>query len=184
MSFTEGPVHERSDVVVQPQVASVIGVPAQGEVIVPTTNVSGGQVRTASASRFAPDAIISAIAGLVILVVGLIAIVRNGFDGPMSDPRLEVVGFTHTTTLGLIEIAIGAALLISGASRSRSGEVFFGALLGIGGFVGAVQAKSFDKSLALESSMAWIAVIVAVVIVLAALLLPRYARRSTTIENV
>ena len=184
MSFTEGPVHERSDVVIQQQPASVVEVPAQGEVIVPAATVSGGHVRTASASRFAPDAIISAIAGLVVLVIGLIAIVRNGFDGPMSDPRLEVLGFTHTTTLGLIEIAIGAALLISGATRSRAGEVFFGALLGIGGFVGAVQAESFDTSLALESSMAWLAVVVAVVVVLAALMLPRYARQSTSIERV
>jgi hypothetical protein len=183
MTFTEGPLHERSDVVVQPAVAAVIEVPAQGEVVVPAVAASGGQVRTAYASRFAPDAIIAAIAGLVILVVGLIAVVRNGFDGPMSDPQLDVLGFTHTTTLGLIEIAIGAALLLSGATRSRSGEVFFGAVLGIGGFVGAVQAESFDTSLALESSMAWLAVAIAVVVVLSALMLPRYARNSTTIEH-
>lgn len=183
MSLTGGPIHERSDVVVQPAAASVIEVPAHGEVLVPAA-VSGGQVRKAYASRFAPDAVIASIAGLVILVVGLIAIVRNGFDGPMSDPRLEVLGFTHTTTLGLIEIVIGGALLLSGATRSRSGEIFFGTLLGIGGFVGAVQADSFDKTLALESSMAWLFVAVAVVVVLAALLLPRYARQSTTVENI
>jgi hypothetical protein len=183
MSFTEGPLHERSDVVVQSPAASVIEVPAQREVVVPAV-ATGGQVRTAYASRFAPDAIIAAIAGLVILVVGLIAIIRNGFDGPMSDPQLEVVGFTHTTTLGLIEIVIGAALLLSGATRSRSGEIFFGAVLGIGGFIGAVQAESFKTSLALESSMAWLAVFVAVVVVLAALMLPRYARNSTTIQHV
>ena len=184
MSFTEGPLHERSDILVQPPVAAVIDSPAQAEVVVPAAVVSGGQVRKAYASRFAPDAIIAAIAGLVILLVGLIAIVRGGFDGPMSTPVVDVVGFTHTTTLGLIEIVIGAALLLSGATRSRSGEVFFGALLGIGAFVGAVQTKSFDKSLALESSMAWLAVFVAVVVVLAALMLPRYARNSTTIEHI
>ena len=75
-------------------------------------------------------------------------------------------------------------MLLSGATRSRSGEIFFGAVLGIGGFVGAVQAESFDKSLALESSMAWLSVFAAVVVVLAALMLPRYARQSTTIANV
>jgi hypothetical protein len=190
MSFTEGPLHERSDVLVQPPVAAVIEAPvAPGEVVVPAAPVyaapvAAGQVRTAYASRFAPDAIIAAIAGLVILVVGLIAVVRGGFDGPMSDPVVQVVGFTHTTTLGLIEVVIGLALLLSGATRSRSGEIFFGAVLGIGGFVGAVQSESFDKSLALESSMAWLAVFTAVVVVLAALMLPRYARNSTTIANI
>jgi hypothetical protein len=47
-----------------------------------------------------------------------------------------------------------------------------------------VQTKSFVKSLALESSMAWLAVLAAVVVVLAALLLPRYARSSTVIEQI
>jgi hypothetical protein len=185
MSFTEGPLHERSDVVVQQPAATVIEVPdASGQVVVPAVAASGGQVRKAYASRFAPDAIIASIAGLVILVVGLIAIVRGGFDGPMSLPIVDVVGFTHTTVLGLIEIGIGGALLISGATQSRSGEVFFGAVLGIGGFVGAVQTKSFTRTLALESSMAWLAVFVAVVVVLAALMMPRFARHSTTIEQI
>jgi asparagine N-glycosylation enzyme membrane subunit Stt3 len=184
MTFSEGPLHERSDVVVQAPATTVVEVPADGQVIVPAAPVSGGQVRKAYASHFAPDAIIAAIAGLVILVVGLIAVVRGGFDGQMSDPVVQVVGFTHTTVLGLIEIAIGAALLISGATRSRSGAVLFGSALGIAGFVGAVQTKSFTKSLALESSMAWLAVLVAVVVVLAALMMPRFNRQSTVIERI
>ncbi len=143
-----------------------------------------GQVRTAYASRFAPDAIIAALVGLVLLVVGLIAIVRGGFDGPMSAPVVSVLGFTHTTTLGLLEIGIGLCLLLSGAARSRTGEIFFGAILGIGAFVGAVQTESFQESLALESGMAWLMVIAAIVVVLAALLMPRFARNSTTITHV
>ncbi len=187
MSFTEGPLHERSELLVEPPVAAtVVDVPVQGEVVVPATPIvaTSGQVHRAYRSRFAPDAIIASIVGLVILVVGLIAVVRGGFDGPMSDPVVQVMGFTHTTTLGLIEIVIGVALLISGATSSRSGAVFFGTLLGIGGFVGAVQTESFDKSLALESSMAWLAVAAAVVVVLSALMMPRYARNSTTVERI
>jgi asparagine N-glycosylation enzyme membrane subunit Stt3 len=183
MSFTEGPLHERSDVVVQSPATTVIEAPDAAPVVVSSTPVSGGQVRKAYASKFAPDAIIASIAGLVILVVGLIAVVRNGFHTPLSTSRLPVLGFTHTTVLGLIEIGIGGALLLSGATQSRSGEVFFGSVLGIAGFVGAVQAKSFDTSLALESSMAWLAVFVAVVVVLSALMMPRFARQSTTIEH-
>jgi hypothetical protein len=182
MSFTEGPLHERSDIIVEP-VPTVVEVPASGQVVA-ATPVVAGQVRTASASRFAPDAIIAGIAGLVILVTGLIAVVRGGFDGPMSVPVVQVLGFTHTTTLGLIEIAIGLALLLSAATRSRSGEVFFGAVLGIAGFVGAVQAESFKRTLALESSMAWLAVLAGVIVVLSAMMLPRYARQSTVIANV
>jgi asparagine N-glycosylation enzyme membrane subunit Stt3 len=181
MTFTEGPLHERSDIIVEAPPTTVVEVPADVQVV-PTAGAAG-QVRKAHASHFAPDAVIAALAGLVILVVGLIAVVRGGFDGPMSTPVVEVLGFTHTTLLGLIEIAIGGALLISGATRSRSGAVLFGSILGIAGFVGAVQTESFATSLALESSMAWLAVLTSVIVVLSALMMPRFARHSTTIER-
>jgi len=183
---TDGPYYERTETVVQTPVANweppaEVGTPVRAVV---TTPVTSAHARTSYRSRFAPDAVIAAIVGLVTLVVGLIAITRGGFDGPMSDPVVEVLGFTHTTTLGLIEVGIGLCLLISGATRSRSGALFFGSVLGIAGFVGAVQSESFDTSLALESSMAWLAVIAGVVVVLSALLMPRFVTRSTTIEQV
>jgi hypothetical protein len=184
MSFTEGPVHERTDAIVH-EPAAVVDVPVNGTVVTPVVAAptTAGSIRTAYNARFAPDSIIAGIAGLVILLVGLIAIVRAGFDGPMSDPVVQVLGFTHTATLGLIEVGIGLALLLSGATRSRSGEIFFGSLLGIGAFVGAVQSESFAHSLALESSMAWILVIIALAVVLSAMLMPRYVRQSTVIEH-
>ena len=193
MTFTEGPLHERSDVFVQPPTPAMVEAPVVAtqvrevpvnQVIVPATPVASGQVRTAYASRFAPDAIIASLAGLVLLVVGLIAMVRGGFDGPMSTPVVSVLGFTHTTTLGVLEAGIGLCLLLSGAARSRTGGVFFGAILGIGAFVGAVQTDSFKKSLALESGWAWLMVFAAVIVVLAALVMPRFARHSTTIANI
>ncbi len=183
MTFTEGPLHERSEIVVQTPATTVVDVPADGQAVVPAAPATGGQVRKAYASHFEPDAVIAAAVGLVVLVIGLIAIVRGGFDGPMSTPVVEVLGFTHTTQLGLIEIAIGGALLVSGATRSRSGALFFGCVLGIAGFVGAVQTVSFAKSLALESSMAWLAVVAGIVVVLSALMMPRFARQSTTVEH-
>lgn len=191
MTFTEGPIHERRDVLVEPPTTPMVTPVVQQRVIeqpvaedVVVTAAPSGHVSTAYASNFAPDAIIAAIVGLVVLVVGLIAIVRGGFDGPMSDPVVRVVGFTHTTALGLIEIGIGFCLLVSGAMRSRSGELLFGSILGIGAFVGAVQANSFRHSLALQSGMAWLAVLLAAIVVLSALMLPRYLRRSTTVTRI
>jgi uncharacterized membrane protein HdeD (DUF308 family) len=144
---------------------------------------SSSSVRTASTRRFTPDAVIAAAVGVVLLVVGLIAVVRGGFDGAMSDPVVEVAGFAHTTTLGIIEIAFGLALLISGATSSRAGAMFFGGALGIAGFVGAVQTDSFDTSLGLESSFAWLMVLAGAIVVLAALLLPRYVTRDSSLHT-
>jgi hypothetical protein len=168
MTITEGPHQEHT----------------AAREVVPAAPAFERQVRTTSgSSRYAPDAVIAALVGLVLLVIGLIAIVRGGFSGPMSDPVVNVLGFTHTTTLGLIEIGVGVCLLVSGAARSRAGAMFFGGVLGVAGFVGAVQTKSFDTALALESSMAWLAVVAGAIVVLAALLLPRFAKRSSTITQ-
>jgi len=180
MTMHDGPYDERTEAIIESPVARTIV--HQGEVA--GLPVAAAQVRTARTSRFEPDAVIAVVAGLVLLLVGLVAITRGGFDGAMSDPVVQVLGFTHTTTLGLIEIGLGACLLIAGVTRSRSGALFFGAALGIAGFVGAVQTKSFKTSLALESSMALLTAVAGVVVVLSALMLPRFARHSTVIEQV
>jgi hypothetical protein len=141
------------------------------------------EVRTTHASRFAPDSFVAGGFGLAWLIAGLIVIVRGGFDGPMSEPVVQLLGFTHTTTLGLIEIAVGLALLLSAALQSRGGAVFTGLLLWVGGVVGVVQYESFTKSLALERGWAWLAVISGAVVALSALVLPRFDRRTSRLEH-
>jgi len=141
------------------------------------------RVATSTGRRFAFDSVIVGIAGVALTIIGLLAITRGGFDGAMEEPVVDVIGFTHTTTLGLIEIGIGLGLLISAAARSRSAATFFGLALGVGGFVGAVQTDSFRRSLALQSGLAWLAVITGAVIVLVSLLMPRMARTSTRVES-
>jgi len=140
-------------------------------------------VRTAWFRGFEPDAVIAAAAGVVLLLIGLIAITRGGFDGPMSDPVVDVLGFNHTTTLGIIEIIIGGSLLVAGATISRAGALFLSSVLAIGAFVGAVQTESFRESLGLESAFAWLLVLVGLLVMASSLLMPRYYTRTTTVRN-
>ncbi len=179
-------VHDQRYVQVQPVVDRVLVDPAvaQAPVVAQAQVVAPAGVQTSFSRRFAPDAIIAAVFGLILLLVGLLAITRGGFDGPMSEPVVQVLGFSHTTTLGLIDIAAGAFLLIAGATTSRSGAIFMSSVLGIGAFVGALQTKSFEKSLALESSFAWLVVIGSIVVLLSALLLPRYITRNRTVRPI
>ena len=140
--------------------------------------------RTARVYRFYPDAVLAALVGLVTLVVGLIAVVRAGLGHDLHEPAVHVVGFTHTALLGVIEVPLGAALLLAGGMSSRSGAIFFGAIAGIAGFVGAVQTESFDTSLALERSMAWWVCALGVLVVAAALAVPRTITRSRDVRAV
>ncbi len=152
--------------------------PVQAVVPAPASTVSATSIR-----RFTPDSIVAAVVGLALTLIGLIAITRAGIDDPINDPVVEVLGLNHTATLGLIEVVLGVGLLFSGAFRSRGGAVFFGTILGIAGFVGAVQTDSFVESLALESSYAWILVIAGVIVVLSALLIPRTFTRTQTVST-
>jgi hypothetical protein len=166
-------------VVVQPAAARIAPTRVVGA---PVVVAPAGAVRTTSVRRFAPDAIIAAAVGLVVLIIGLLAIVRGGFDGPMEDPVVEVLGFTHTTTLGLIEVVLGGLLLICGVSSWRSGALFFGSIMAIGGFIGAVQTESFARTLALESGLAWLVMLGGIAVVASALLIPRYVSRATDVR--
>jgi len=117
---------------------------------------------------------------LALLVFGLIAITRGGFTGPMNVPVVDVLAFTHTTTLGIIEIFFGVCLLAAGATGSRHATQFFAGALGVAAFVGAVQVSTFEKSLALQAGFAWLIVVASAIVVLASLLIPRYSTRATT----
>jgi hypothetical protein len=141
------------------------------------------RVRTSNSSHLAPDAIMTGVIGLAVLLSGLVVVVRAGLGGALAEPVVRIFSFDHTATLGLIEIGIGLCLLASASASSRPAEMFFGVLLGIGGFVGAVQSDSFDKTLALEPAMGWIAVIAGLVIVAAVLFMPRYDKQSTSLTQ-
>lgn len=186
MTMNHGPYHEQTEAIIEREqfVETPVSQTAVQQGGIVATPVAGSRVSKAYSSHFEPDAVIAALVGLVLLLVGLIAVIRGGFDGEMSEPVVEVLGFTHTTTLGIIEIGLGLCLLIAGATRSRSGALFFGAVLGVAGFVAAVQSESFTTSLAIESGMAWLVVLAGVVVVLSALMLPRFAKQSTVIQNV
>ena len=164
----------------EPAVAAPVAEVRQAEVY----HVDAHQVERSSLQRYAIDSVIVGVVGLALTVIGLLAVTRAGVHGPMDEPVVKVIGFTHTATLGLIETAMGVVLLICAASTSRAASIFFGLVLGIGALVGALQTDSFNRSLALESGLAWLAVIAAVVVILASFLIPRVVTRSTSYTSV
>lgn len=179
MSYQELPNQPEPRVVSEP----VAYQPVEAVTYQAVEPVSYQQVKTAYSPTLSPDTIITAIVGLALLVIGLIVVIRAGVDSPLSDPVIQVAGFAHTAVLGMIEVAFGLCLLASAAGRSRGGETFFGGLLAVAGFIGAVQAKSFSDDLALESSFAWLVFIAGAVVVIGALVLPRVARRSSLVQQ-
>jgi len=179
-TVVDQPVVDVAPAVVQPVA------PVQPVVVAPaaTVPVERTSVATTFGRRYAFDSVIVGIVGLVLTIVGLVAMARGGFDGSMRTPVVSVLGFSHTTSLGMIEAAIGILLIISAASMSRSAAVFFGLVLGVGAVVGAVQTSSFRGSLALESGWAWLCAIAAAIVVLVSLIMPRVVTTTSRVQSV
>lgn len=173
-------VRSEPAVVIEQPVQHVVEQPVQRIVAQPLQPVARRRVSTSWGVWHAWDSVVVGIVGVVFLLFGLIAFARAGTDGPWDQPVVQVLGFTHTATLGIVEMAFGVCLLLSAISLSRGAATFFGALLAIGGFVGAVQTESFRENLALESGFAWWAVILGLLVVIVSAIVPRVLVTRTT----
>jgi hypothetical protein len=129
-------------------------------------------------SRITPAQAITAAGGIVMLVLGLIALARTGLSDGFKLPVTKVAGLTYSPLLALV--SAGAGLILLGAAfTSRNSSVFFGVLLAIGGVVGLAAPERFE-SISLLSSYCWLAIVVGVVVALANLLMPTITSRKVT----
>jgi hypothetical protein len=137
-------------------------------------------VTTSRFARFSPAQIITGLAGIVLLVLGLIAVAKGGLSGSITDPVVSVAGFDHTPLLGLIEAAVGLLLLGSALWGSRASGAFFGILMVVAGIVIVATPSSFASTLAAHSSYGWFLIVVGAIVTLACLALPDRASRVVT----
>jgi hypothetical protein len=137
-------------------------------------------VTTSRFARISPAQIITGLAGIVVLVIGLITLAKGGLNGSITDPVVSVAGFDHTPLLGLIEAVFGLLLLGSALWGSRASGAFFGVLMVVAGIVIVVTPSSFASTLAAESSYGWFLIVVGGIVALACLALPDRASRVVT----
>jgi hypothetical protein len=141
------------------------------------------RVATARSFHISPAQIITGLAGIVLLVIGLIAVAKGGLSGPVTDPVVDVAGFSHTPLLGLIEAGVGLVLLFCALWGSRASGVFMGTVIAVAGIVVAATPSSFADTLATEASYGWLLVVVGAVVALACLAIPDRSSRRTVVYN-
>jgi hypothetical protein len=192
VAATPPPVAQAQPVVAQPVIAQpAVAQPVVAAPVVEHAYVdqSYGTAGTATVQRrfwqFDPASIITSLFGIILLIIGLIAVTRAGFEDGLTgtETTVDVAGFTHTPLLGIIVAVAGLFMLLAGITRSREGAIFLSIVLGVAGIVAAVQEESFDESLAIESSFAWFIVIGSAIVLLANLIIPTLTSRSTVYRN-
>ena len=121
-----------------------------------------------------PAQVVSAIGGVVLIAFGILAVARTGLSGPLSSPQTQVLGLQHTAAIGLVEIAVGAVLVLCGLSASLRG---LSALIGVGlvviGIIILAGSAHLLARLHTESQLGWLGIVVGGAVLLSALVVPR-----------
>jgi hypothetical protein len=137
---------------------------------------------TRSVRRFSPASIVGAVAGLALVVIGVVALTRAGTSGPMDQPVVSVAGFDHTAVLGIVEIVAGGLMALAAAMRSRGALLVVSMLVGAAAIVAAIEPTIGGDSTAIEPAFAVIVAVGAGLVALLAAILPDVTRATRRTE--
>jgi hypothetical protein len=134
---------------------------------------------------FAPGQLISFVAGVGLIAVGLVALVRAGIDGALATPTVHVLTYTHTAWLGLAELGLGLLLVLAGTGAwGRPISVLLGAAAVVAGVLIVAEPDQMPDRLGLEKNYGWPLMAMGAVVALAAMALPVWRRRKILDEDV
>ena len=137
----------------------------------------GGRMAAVSRRRrFSPGQIISGLLGVLLVVMGVIAVTRCGIDGSLNTPTTEIFGLIHSSWVGIAEIVAGLLLVIGAADESfRAVSGVVGVLLFIGGVVVAAASLKVLIDIGAEHATGWFALVVGAIAIVSSLL-PTFSR--------
>lgn len=139
-----------------------------------------------AASRFvfSPGQILAGVLGLVLSIIGIIAISRGGIDGSLNTPVVDVAGTDQSAMLGLAEFALGLLLVLGALNYSaRSLVAFVGVVMVIGGVVLGAANTDILHDVGTSQGTGW-AIMVGGIIAVVAASLGRIIRTSRRVEQV
>jgi hypothetical protein len=112
-----------------------------------------------------PSSLTTALVGALLGSLGAMAVVRAGFEPPLTKNVVLVAGFLHTALLGVIEVLLGGLLIAAATSRSRNGAMGVGAVVAALSTAAALGSDTLGRPLAIEERYAWLLVMVSLIVV-------------------
>lgn len=121
-----------------------------------------------------PAMIVSAVVGIFLLVMGIVAVARADFvDAGLYAPEITVGGFHHTPLLGLLEIGFGLLVLGAGTfGREGPAITFFGVVALVVGLVWVIEPDAFTPYLGVTAANGWQHVILGTLLAITGQLTP------------
>jgi membrane-bound ClpP family serine protease len=144
------------------------------------------QVRTAAVARnrrFSPGQVISGVLGFVLVVMGVVAVTRCGIDSSLNRPVTDILGLTHSSWVGIVEIVAGLLLIIGSADESFRGVAgAVGVLLFLGGIVVAAGTDKMLLQIGTERATGWFALFVGALAIVASMI-PTFLRSERYVAS-
>jgi len=144
------------------------------------------QTRTSAVARsrsFSPGQLLTGAVGVVLLLMGIVAVTRTGIDGSLNTPPTDIFGLAHSALIGLVEIVAGLLLLVSSASiAARPFAGFVGVVLVIGGIVVAASTGKLLLDLGTEQATGWFLAIMGGIALLGAMV-PTFIRSDREVTS-
>jgi lysylphosphatidylglycerol synthetase-like protein (DUF2156 family) len=106
------------------------------------------------ASRWDLGSVLATAAGVVLIVIGALALARTGIDRTWYDPVDQVLGNDHTALLGAIELGVGIVLVLAGLAGARALAGLVAVVVGAAATVAAIEPGSVERELAIEQEWA------------------------------
>jgi hypothetical protein len=152
--------------------------------VVDTDNVRSETRVASSRFVFSPGQIIAGILGVVVAIIGIIAVSRGGIDGTLNVPVVSVAGTDQSAMLGLAEFAAGLLLVLGAMSYAARGLIaFVGVVMVIGGVVLGSASAEILHDVGTSQGTGW-ALMVGGIIAIVAASLGVIIRSRRTVEQV
>jgi hypothetical protein len=103
-----------------------------------------------------PGQVIAGVLGLVLAIVGAIAVARSGVDSSLNVPMVRAAGFNQSAMVGLGELVLGLLLILAALSyEGRGFIVAIGVLMVIGGVVVGAAGPTILRDLGTVHGTGW-----------------------------
>jgi len=133
--------------------------------------------------RFSPGQIVSGALGVLLVIMGVIAVTRCGIDGSLNTPPTDIFGLAHSSYVGIVEIIAGLLLVVGSADQAFRGVAgAVGVILFLGGIVVAAGTNKMLLQIGTERATGWFAMIVGAIAIVASML-PTFHRSERYVAS-
>ena len=107
-----------------------------------------------------PARVVGAIVGVILTVVGILAIVKAGLDTTLNQPIVRVAGLDMSAAVGIGFLVVGLILLLASATSDGAGAVgFFGVLLILFGVFAVAITGDLRLDVGVGRNTGWFSII-------------------------